>query len=107
MNIAHKFFSFFLMILIAVAIPCAAQTTDYETIAAAQAAANAKPGLRHVPECDIPIPTDGFSAQEQIVIGAPYLPIFNVHPKNSAEWKELVIWRQLMRLLSFLCSKRN
>ena len=83
---------FFLIALIAVTSSFTAQTTDYETTAAAQAAANAKPGLRHVPERDIPIPTEGVSPQEQVIIGAPYLPIFNVHPKDSAEWKELVVW---------------
>jgi hypothetical protein len=50
------------------------------------------PAYGHVPERDIPIPTEGVSPQEQAIIGAPYLPIFNMHPKDSAEWKELVVW---------------
>lgn len=61
-----------------------------ESTATMQAAANSTPGLRHVPERDLPIPTAGVSPQQQLTIKAPYLPIFNIHPKNSNEWKELV-----------------
>ncbi len=63
---------------------------DYSETAAAQAAANAKPGVRHIPARDVPVPTEGVSSQEQAIIRAPYLPIFNAHPKNAAEWKALV-----------------
>jgi epsilon-lactone hydrolase len=63
---------------------------DYSETAAGQTAANAKPGIRHVPARDVPVPADGVSPQEQAVIRAPYSPIFNAHPKNAAEWKALV-----------------
>ena len=77
----------FVAVALAPALPASA---DYAETAAAQAAANSKPGLRHAPPRDIPVPTDEVSPQEQAVIGAPYLPIFNAHPKDAAEWKELV-----------------
>jgi epsilon-lactone hydrolase len=67
-----------------------AQTTDYAATAAAQAAANAKPGVRHAPARDVAAPTEGVSPQEQAIIAAPYSPIFNAHPKNATEWKALV-----------------
>lgn len=67
-----------------------AQQMDYSKLATEQALANAKPGLRHVPEKDIPVPTEGVSPQVQALISAPYLPIFNMHPKSAAEWKNLV-----------------
>lgn len=67
--------SLFLLSLIVIALPFAANT---------------KPGVRHLPERNIPVPTAGVSPQEQFLIAAPYLPIFNVHPKNPAEWKALV-----------------
>ncbi len=63
---------------------------DYETTAAMQGAANAKSGPRHVLERTLPVPTAGVSPQVQSAIAAPYLPIFNAHPKNSEEWKALV-----------------
>lgn len=92
MNTLRKFFNYFFpFALIAAAVPFTIHSANYETTAASQASANAKQGLRHVPERDIPIPTEDVSPQEQVIIGAPYLPVFNAHPKNSAEWKELVI----------------
>ena len=63
---------------------------DYNETAAAEAGANAKPGVRHLPARDVPVPADEVSPQEQAIIGAPYSPIFNVHPKNAAEWKAMV-----------------
>jgi epsilon-lactone hydrolase len=63
---------------------------DYSQTVAAQAAAHAKPGVRHIPARDVPVPAAGVSPQEQAIIRAPYLPIFNAHPKNAAEWKALV-----------------
>ncbi|MFV0340370.1 MAG: alpha/beta hydrolase, partial [Parachlamydiaceae bacterium] len=63
---------------------------NYEETAAAQGLANAKPGVRTVAERVIPVPTEGVSPQEQVVIAAPYLPIFNTHPKNAEEWKALI-----------------
>ena len=76
--------------LAALLISAAPAFADYSETAAAQAAANAKPGLRHIPAKDVPPPADEVSPQEQAVIGAPYLPIFNAHPKDAAEWKALV-----------------
>lgn len=70
-------------------MPFTVYPANFEITADAQASANAKPGLRHVPERDIPIPTEDVSPEEQVAINAPYLPIFNVHPKSAAEWKEL------------------
>jgi epsilon-lactone hydrolase len=67
-----------------------AQTSDYNATAAAQAGANSKPGMRHVPARDIAVPTNDVSPLEQTIIGAPYVPIFNAHPKDAAEWKALV-----------------
>lgn len=67
-----------------------ALTSHYEELAEAQGLANSKQGVRHVPEKDIPIPTVDVSPQAQAAIGAPYLPVFNTHPKNSAEWKKFV-----------------
>ena len=63
---------------------------NYDALAKAQAAANAHPGARHAPARDMPVPTEGVSPQEQAIIAAPYIPIFNAHPKNAAEWKALV-----------------
>ncbi len=63
---------------------------DYVAVAKVQAGANANPGLRHVPEKFIAGPTAGVSLQEQAIIAAPYIPIFNAHPKDAAEWKALV-----------------
>jgi acetyl esterase/lipase len=63
---------------------------DYSETAAAPAAANARPGIRHLPARDVPVPADEVSPQEQAIISAPYSPIFNVHPKNAAEWKAMV-----------------
>ena len=70
--------------------PAAAEPTDFATIAAAQAAANAKPGVRHVPSRDIPVPTDDVSPQVQEAIRHPYGPGLQAHPKDAAEWKAIV-----------------
>lgn len=86
----NKLSYFFSWILIAIAVPLTAYPASYEITAAAQASANAKPGLRHVPARDIAIPTEDVSLEEQALIGAPYLPSFNTHPKNPAQWKEWV-----------------
>lgn len=92
MNSASNFFRYiFLLFLIASAVPFTSHSANYETTAAAQASANSKPGLRHVPERDIAVPIEDVSPGEQGLIAAPYLPIFNIHPKNPEQWKELVI----------------
>jgi acetyl esterase/lipase len=70
--------------------PLRAQTADYDATAKAQAAANAKPGVRHIPAHDVAVPTAEVSPTEQAIIGAPYSPIFNAHPKTTTEWKALV-----------------
>jgi epsilon-lactone hydrolase len=79
-----------LALAVTIVMPLAAWPADYDQTATAQAAANAKPGLRHVPARDVPVPSDEVSPQEQAIIGAGYSPIFNAHPKSAAEWKELV-----------------
>lgn len=83
--------SFSVVAVLSVGLLAAAPAlADYSETAAAQAAANAKPGVRHIPARDVPVPAEGVSPQEQAVIRAPYVPIFNAHPKNAAEWKALV-----------------
>src|SRR3569832_2870872 len=47
-------------------------------------------GIREVPAKEIPMPTEGVSAQEQAVIGAPLPPYWNDHPKDAAAWKALI-----------------
>ena len=59
-------------------------------LATAQAAENSKPGARHAPPRDIPVPTHEVSPQVQALIAAPYPPHMNADPKNAAEWKELI-----------------
>lgn len=44
----------------------------------------------HVAERNIPVPTADVSPQIQTLIAAPYLPIYDVHPKNASEWKVLI-----------------
>lgn len=63
---------------------------NYEHVAEAQAAENSKQGPRHLPVRDIPIPTESVSPQMKALIGAPYIPIFNAHPKSPEDWKKLV-----------------
>jgi epsilon-lactone hydrolase len=91
MNIIRNFFSYlFPFLLIDSTMSLKVYSENYEKIASLQARANAKPGQRHVPERDIVIPAEDVSPQEQALIGSPYLPIFNKHPKNPAQWKELI-----------------
>jgi len=45
---------------------------------------------RQVPARDMPVPTDTVSPDMAKVIGAPFSPIWNRHPKNAQEWKEFV-----------------
>lgn len=90
MNIIPQFLIYFFSFVISTSIAIAASPGNDEIIINLQALANAKPGLRHVPERDIPTPTQGVSPQEQAIISGPYLPFFNMHPKNTNEWKELV-----------------
>ena len=73
-----------------VAPPPPAEPTDFAAIASAQGAANAKPGMRHVPARDIPVPTDDVSPEAQAMIGRPYTSNFNQHPRDAAEWKAFV-----------------
>lgn len=80
----------FSFILMAGLMPLTAEQVDSNKFFVEQALANAKPGERHVPERDIPIPTVDVSKEMQALIAAPYTPIFNTRPKNSAEWKNLV-----------------
>jgi epsilon-lactone hydrolase len=82
--------STFVALLSVAFLTAAPALADYSETAAVEAAANSKPGIRHVPARDVPVPADEVSPQEQAIIRAPYSPIFNVHPKNAAEWKALV-----------------
>lgn len=89
--IINRYLSYFFpFVLAAIFATLTAHPANYETTAAAQAAANARQGVRHVPERDIAIPTADVSPQEQLLIGTPHLSVFNIHPENSAEWKEWV-----------------
>jgi epsilon-lactone hydrolase len=45
--------------------------------------------LRHLPARDVPVP-DTVSPQMQALIAAPLSPIWNDHPKSTAEWKALI-----------------
>jgi monoterpene epsilon-lactone hydrolase len=47
--------------------------------------------VRHLAERSIPVPTADVSFEEQALIAAPYLPFYDRHPKNAAEWKELIV----------------
>lgn len=59
-------------------------------LAAAQAAANAKPGPRTVPGREIPVPSATVSPESATTIAAPYLPGWNANPSDAAAWKALV-----------------
>ncbi len=74
----------------AVVIAGPAWAQGYDALAAAQAAANAKPGARSAPGHVIPVPTNEVSPQAQALIGNPYPPTFNADPKNAAEWHALI-----------------
>jgi len=50
-------------------------------------------GIREVPAKEVPVPTADVSPQMQAVIGAPYQPIWNDHPKDAAAWKALIKMR--------------
>jgi len=89
-NSRYLFSYFFPFFLIAATVPFTTHSANYELMALEQGTANSKPGLRHVPERDIAIPTEDVSSQVQVLIGAPYLPFFNIHPESPAKWKELV-----------------
>jgi acetyl esterase/lipase len=63
---------------------------EFATLEAAQNAANAKPGPRHVPGRSIPVPNTA-SPELQATIAAAYrVPAWNANPKSAAEWKELI-----------------
>ena len=81
---------FVAVVAVALALPAYGQSADYDATAKAQGAANSKPGPRHAPARDVPVPTADVSPQEQAIVAGPYLPIFNAHPRNATEWKELV-----------------
>lgn len=83
----HRSIVTFLIPMILLISDTFAQTSIAETLAAAQAEANDKEGPRHVPVRTFPIPTADVSPQMQKLIGAPYTPSFNYHPKDAAEWK--------------------
>ncbi len=74
----------FLAILLAgfTAMAVQAQATGHAETAAAQAAVNARSAARHS-SADV-------SSQMQAMIDAPYPPLFNAEPKDTASWKELI-----------------
>ncbi len=47
-------------------------------------------GIREVPPKEIPVPTADVSAQEQSLVGAPFPPYWNDHPRDAAAWKVLI-----------------
>lgn len=67
-----------------------ASTVDFDQTAAAQAAANSKPGPRVSPARTLPLPTADVSPELQDAIAAPYSPIFAVKPKSTAEWNAFI-----------------
>jgi monoterpene epsilon-lactone hydrolase len=68
----------------------AAAQANYDQTAAAQAAANGKPGARTLPAHVLQVPTAEISPQVQALIVGPYPPHMNADPKDAAEWKELI-----------------
>ena len=68
----------------------APEPTDFDALAASELAANSKPGVRHLPARDVPVPTEDVSPQEQAFIGSPFRSGFMQHPKDAAEWKALI-----------------
>ncbi len=62
----------------------------FDQLAGPQAAANSKPGVRHAPARDIPVPTLEVSPEAQALIGGAYPLHMNADPKDATEWKELI-----------------
>ena len=75
---------------LALAAPEAARAdpASFDALAAAQAAANAKPGPRATPAQTIPVPDD-VSPQLQRLVAAPYGDVANA-PKTPEQWKAAV-----------------
>lgn len=91
----------------AVALAVAAQTpakaeqasaADFDQIAAAQGAANSKPGPRASPARTLPVPTADVSPQMQAYTAAPYAPNFAAKPQSAAEWNAFVTQADGQRL---------
>jgi len=72
--------------------PPSAQAPDFPALAAAQNAANSKPGPRSVPARVIPVPTADLSAEARAWAAAPYGAGFdwNANPRTVDEWRGLV-----------------
>jgi epsilon-lactone hydrolase len=70
--------------------PVLATATDFDSLAPTVAAANAKPGVRHVPARDLPVPAADVSPQEQAFIARGLNPHLGHHLKDAAEWKALI-----------------
>lgn len=72
--------------------PPSAQVPDFQALAAAQIAANSKPGPRSVPARVIPVPTADLSPAAQAWAAAPYGSGFdwNANPRTADEWRSLV-----------------
>jgi hypothetical protein len=62
----------------------------FNEIAAAAAAANAKPGPRSTPARNAAVPTDEVSPRAQALIGNPFPPHMVAAPADAAAWTELV-----------------
>jgi acetyl esterase/lipase len=62
----------------------------FDALAAAEAAANAKPGPRTTPAKSFAVPTNEVSPQIQTLIGNPFPPHMVVAPADAAAWKELI-----------------
>lgn len=70
--------------------PVLAPPADFDSLAPTVATANAKPGVRHVPARDLPVPTDDVSPQVQQFIAGGFNPGLVHHPKDAAEWKAII-----------------
>lgn len=69
------------------AAPASAQEADVAALAEAQAALNAAPGIRQVPDQAIPVPVEGVSPAMQALIAAPYSPFWAATGRSPDEWR--------------------
>ena len=65
----------------------------FNDLAAAEAAANAKPGPRSTPARTMPVPTDEVSPEAQALIALPFPPHMVAAPADAAAWKDLITKR--------------
>jgi acetyl esterase/lipase len=62
----------------------------FNDLAAAEASANAKPGIRQPPAKILTVPTDEVSPEMQALIALPFPPHMVAAPADAAAWKELI-----------------